>query len=302
MTKIIILLSTYNGAKYLKNQIDSLLSQSYDDFRIIARDDGSSDESLEILKSYNTIELIDSNSNLGSIQSFAILLDYALRETKADYFMFCDQDDVWHKDKISITLSKMHQMQQTFEEMPLLVHTDLEVVDERLHAISSSLMRFQYLNADKDTLRDLVMQNHITGCTMMLNRKLVKKSLPIPNEAIMHDWWIGLVASTFGKIGFIDQPTLGYRQHTHNAVGAKQFDLPFILKKISKKLELYPNTSQAKAFLEHYRDQLDNNEIEMLEAFSVLCEKTWREKRVILLRYRLLKQGFIRNIGLFLKI
>ena len=110
MKRIIILLSTYNGVKYLKNQIDSLMSQSYDDFRIIARDDGSSDESSQILKSYDMIEIVDSQQNLGAKGSFAELLEYAVKHTEGEFFMFCDQDDVWKNDKIEKTLAKMQEM------------------------------------------------------------------------------------------------------------------------------------------------------------------------------------------------
>ena len=119
MNKIIILLSTYNGAKYLKNQIDSLASQTYDDFRIIARDDGSSDESLAILKLYDKIEIVDSRQNLGAKGSFAELLEYAVEHTDGEFFMFCDQDDVWKNDKIEKTLAKIQEMQYECGDIPL---------------------------------------------------------------------------------------------------------------------------------------------------------------------------------------
>lgn len=299
--KVSILLSTYNGEKYLKNQLDSLLLQTYKNIEIIVRDDGSRDDTLEILKSYDTI-LLETNQNLGAIGSFSELLNYAVEYSDANYFMFCDQDDVWNHDKVEKTLKKIKDMEKKFGNIPLLVHTDLEVVDEELTTINSSFMNFQNIDALKNRFSNLLLQNTITGCTTMINRKLANKSLPISSNVIMHDWWIGLVASRFGKIGYIDEVTIKYRQHGKNTVGAKGFDILFIVKSIFKKISLENNISQSKAFLEKFKEELDENAIKMLEKFTTLNQKNWFEKRIVLLKYKLLKQGFIRNLGLFLKI
>ena len=304
MKKINILLSTYNGSKYLKEQLDSLLSQTYKDIEIIVRDDGSSDNTIEILKSYN-IKPIDTKINLGAMGSFEELLKYALQNSNSDYFMFCDQDDVWDTKKVEKTLAKMEEMEKEFGNIPLLVHTDLEVVDEKLNTINSSFMNFQKINPRISKFHNLLIQNAITGCTVMINRKLAQMCLPIPDKAIMHDWWIGLVATQFGKIGYLNESTIKYRQHTSNTIGAKGFSYWGIIKKgfdISYKIKIDTNITQAKAFLEQFRDELDDETIKMLEDFTALEQKSWSQKRTILLKYKLLKQGFIRNAGLFLKI
>ncbi len=299
--KISILLSTYNGEKYLKAQLDSLFSQSYKNFKLIARDDGSSDKTLEILKSYD-IELLPSNENIGVKSSFETLLKYASENSDADYFMFCDQDDVWNQDKVKLTLQKMYEMEKLYKNTPILVHTDLEVVDENLHTINPSFMKLQNLNEKKNRLNNLLIQNTITGCTVMINRDLAKLCLPMSSNAIVHDWWVGLVASYFGKIGYVDDSTIKYRQHTSNTIGAKGFDIGFVLKSISKKVSLGGNISQSKGFFQQFKNELDEDTIEMLEDFTALEQKSWWQKRTILLKYKLLKQGFIRNAGLFLKI
>lgn len=301
MNKIAILLSTYNGGKYLKEQLDSLFSQTYKNFEIIVRDDGSSDKTLEALKCYD-VKLLSSDGNIGIKKSFETLLLYAYENSDADYFMFCDQDDVWDTKKVEKTLAKMEEMEKQFEDTPLLVHTDLEVVDEKLNIINSSFMDFQKIDAMKNEFHNLLIQNTITGCTVMINRKLAQMCLPIPDGAIMHDWWIGLVASKFGKIGYLDESMIKYRQHKSNTIGAKGFNVNFVLKSISKKVSLGGNISQAKAFLKQFRNELDDKTIKMLEDFIVLEQKSWSQKRTILLKYKLLKQGFIRNAGLFLKI
>ena len=301
MKAVVILLSTYNGEKYLKAQLDSLFSQSYKDFKLIARDDGSSDKTLEILKYYD-IELLPSNENLGVKCSFETLLKYAFENSDADYFMFCDQDDVWNQDKIELTLQKMYEMERLYKNIPILVHTDLEVVDENLHTINPSFMKLQNLDEKKNRLNNLLIQNTTTGCTVMINKDLAKLCLPMPSNAIVHDWWIGLVASYFGKIGYLPQSTIKYRQHSQNTIGAKGFDMSFVLKNFQKKQTLDKNISQAKDFLEIFNDKLDKDTKFMLEDFVNLQNKSFFQKRKILLKYNLLKHGFIRNIGLFIKI
>lgn len=312
MSKISILLSTYNGEKYIKEQLDSLFSQTYKDFEIIVRDDISSDKTLEILKSYD-VKIIESIENLGAKKSFSTLLEYALHNGDSDYFMFCDQDDIWNDDKIEKTLIKMQNLEKKYGNIPLLVHTDLEVVDEKLKTIHNSMWEYEYILPKCNRLNRLLIQNTITGCTMMINRKLAKKSFDIPKEAIMHDWWIGLVTGYFGRIGYINESTIKYRQHGNNTIGAKGFQInilrhtlslmkSLIFKDITYLNHIQINIVQAKAFLEQFRNELDDETIKMLEDFTALEQKSWSQKRTILLKYKLLKQGFIRNAGLFLKI
>ena len=298
---ITIIISTYNGEKYLKNQLNSLFLQTFKNFQVLVRDDGSSDNTLEVLKSYD-IKLIKTSKNLGAKESFSELLNYAVANSNSEYFMFCDQDDVWYSDKVEKTLLKIQAMEQECGDIGLLVHTDLEVVDEKLNILNNSFMDFQKIDPMKNNFNNLLIQNTITGCTMLINRKLAQKCLSIPDSAIMHDWWIGLVACQFGNIGYVNEATMKYRQHTSNAIGAKGFDISFILKNMSKKISLAENIFQAKAFLDRYRDKLDKNTIEMLEDFSTIESKSFWQKRKILLKHKLLKQGLIRNIGLLVKI
>lgn len=308
--KILILLSTYNGEKYLKEQLDSLFLQTYQDFKLIVRDDGSKDRTKEILNFYN-IELVDSSKNLGVKKSFETLLKYASENSVAEYFMFCDQDDVWNNDKIEKTLKRMQELETFYgNKIPLLVHADLEVVNKKLETLSDSMWESEHINPRANTLNKLLIQNTITGCTMMINRTLAMKSLDISSKAIMHDWWIGLVATTFGEIGFIEESTMKYRQHGENDTGAKNYNYKNIISKIielffnreSKKIFMNKNIFQAKEFLEEYKDQLDEKSKIMLEDFSTIKEKPYLQRVSIILKYRLFKYGLIRNIGLLLKI
>lgn len=310
--KIVILLSTYNGEKYLKEQLDSIQNQSYQGIEIIARDDVSSDSTVEILKSYG-VKLIETKQNLGAKRSFAELLKYAVANREAEYFMFCDQDDVWYSDKVEKTLSKIHKMENKFGRVPLLVHTNLEIVDENLHTLSSSMWEYEYILPQYNSLNRLLIQNTVTGCTVIINRALAKKCLHIPDNAIMHDWWIGLVASYFGKIGYIEESTIKYRQHSKNTIGAKGFQVNVLMHMLSliKSLlfkdtkyinHMQINITQAKSFLDMFKHELDVEAKTMLQEFTTLEKKTVWQKRAVLWKYKLLKQGLIRNAGLLLKI
>lgn len=301
MAKILVLLSTYNGEKYLKEQLDSLFSQSYKNFKIIVRDDGSIDKTLDILKTYD-IELLQPSVNLGVKKSFEVLLQYACENNDTKYFMFCDQDDIWKSDKIEKTLEKMQELENLYgNKIPLLVHTDLEVVNEDLKTIHYSMWQYEKINPNLNTLNRLLIQNTITGCTTMINNALLKKSLPISKECIMHDWWIGLVVSCFGKIGYIKDCTIKYRQHSKNDTGSKKFDLKYIFKKMNfKDTDKY--VLQAKKFLEAYEKDLDKEKRQLLEDFSTIKEKPYLQRVNIILKYRLFKYGIIRNIGLLIKI
>ncbi len=297
---IVILLSIYNGEKYLKEQFDSLYAQTYKNFKIIAIDDGSQDKSIEILKKYE-VELIKSDKNVGAGKSFSILLEFALQKSDANYFMFCDQDDVWYKDKIEKTLQKMKELELSYKDKPLLVHTDLTVVDENLKLLHNSYWKYQNIDVTKDNFQRLLVENVITGCTIMINKNLATLSSPIPKDIIMHDWWLGLVASYFGKIAYIDEPTMKYRQHGFNDTGAKRFDIKFILSQMKKKHNLSRYTTQANSFLGRFDDKIDNETKKMLEDFVGMKKLSAWGRRRVFLKYGIFKNGFIRNVGLLFR-
>ena len=297
---ISILLATYNGSCYLKEQLDSLYSQTYTNFNILVRDDISADNTLKILSSCD-LKIIPSNKNVGIQRNFSILLEYALQNSDNKYFMFCDQDDIWKKDKIEKTLAKMIFLEKQYGDIPLLVHSDLIVVDNVLQN-NRFFWESEKINPNINSFNRLLMQNTVTGCTVMINRKLAKLALPIPNESIAHDAWFGLVASYFGKIGILNEQTILYRQHNLNSIGAQGFTALYFFNKLLKQNIIQKNAIQAKAFLKIYRDILDEKTIEMLEEFTTLESQSFWQKRKILLKHKLLKQGFLRNLGLLWKI
>ncbi|WP_457786539.1 glycosyltransferase family 2 protein [Geobacillus sp. Geo 8.1] len=299
-----ILLSLYNGERYLEPLLDSLLKQTYQNWKLIVRDDGSTDSSLGIIRNYikrypNKIVLIEDNKKLGPSQSFAELLNYS----NAQYIMFCDQDDIWLPKKIELTLNKMYELESVYKNTPLLVHTDLKVVDEKLRIIDQSFFKFQHLNPELQDLNSLLIQNNVTGCTVMINAELKKLSMPIPKEAIMHDWWVALVASSFGKIGYINTPTILYRQHSNNNIGARKYSFKYFFSRIGKLEDSIQSNrkiiKQSKLFVDLYRDKLSKQQYSLVYNFSTICNKGRLKRIHTLLKYKYRKYGKLRNIGFF---
>ena len=234
-TKIAVLLSTYNGEKFLAEQIDSLLAQSHKNFILVVRDDGSHDRTVSILESYAfnhsvQIRLLSCDGqNLGASGGFAFLIDYVIKNKESlgltsSYMMFCDQDDTWFPEKIERLLTVMLATEaDNNSALPIIVHSDLEVVSEQNTVIAKSLINYQGLEIERNSFPNLVISNLVTGCTALINQSLAEKALPIPKNAIMHDWWLALVAAAFGKLVYLNIPLVHYRQHGNNTIGAKEF-------------------------------------------------------------------------------
>ena len=226
-----ILLAACNGAKYLSKQIDSILDQDSDAWFLTVSDDGSSDDTPKILDFY-TENYPDKIRRVYSGTVFHNARDhffFLLKESVGESVMFCDQDDVWMQDKVSslrVLLKK---------DVPCLVCSDLSVVDEDLSMIDLSMRHYQGIGEDDFTLSRLLFRNAVSGCGCLLNRKLVDKILEIhdPENVIMHDYWTALVASLFGEIVVSEKPTVLYRQHSGNSLGAqKQSGIGYVSRKL----------------------------------------------------------------------
>jgi len=304
-----ILLSTYNSSAYLCDQLDSIVSQTYTDWCVLIRDDGSINDTLNIINKYvdkypGKIILIEADKrNMGPCQSYSSLLECST----ADYIMFADQDDIWIPEKLELCMKKMHKMEKQYDpSFPLLVHTDLKVVDQDLQILQDSFMSYQNISGFRDRTNQLLLQNSITGCTVLINRALKDISIPIPKRACMHDWWLALVASLFGKIGFIDMATVYYRQHAENFLGAQKSDAVYLISKLKNfresKHALNKAIFQSMSLNERYGAMLDSNQKEMVNRFSNILNNGPIKKRLILLKYGIGKFGILRNLGLFLLI
>lgn len=235
-----ILLSTYNGEKYLRQQIESIIAQDYTDWRLLIRDDGSKDGTLDIINGYcqqypGKIELLqDGKGNVGCTKSFEALM-YA---SDAPYLMFCDQDDVWLHDKVGKTVSAVKQAEKD-GHLPVIAHCDQKVVDADLNVLDESFINYSQTNVDlyKKNPLFMVISNYIPGCTICMNNIAKQISLPIGQSALMHDWWIILkTIDNGGKIIDIQEPLMLYRQHGINVCGAthEKFNCAYYLRKTRK--------------------------------------------------------------------
>lgn len=221
MDKIDILLATYNGQEFLREQIDSILNQSYQDFNLIISDDSSEDETYKILKEYekkdSRIRLFRQEKNLGLIQNF----EFLLKQVTSDYFMFSDQDDIWKENKIEKSINKLKQ------EKAALVYTDLEIVDKNLEIIYPSYWKYKniYKKIKKyNNFEALYLNNFVTGCTILAKSNYIKDIVPLPKTSkfMLHDYWTALVIASKDKIAYLDEPTIKYRQHKNNRVGSSK--------------------------------------------------------------------------------
>ena len=220
---IAILLSTYNGERYLIEQLDSLFSQTYSEFKLYVHDDGSSDKTISIIKEYqkryiDQIVIKHDNCRRGAGNSFMWLLD----NVSADYYMFCDQDDVWMPNKIEVSLNQIRQIEdEQGNHVPVGVFTDLTLVDEKLNIIHPSFWKFQNIKPRLTSqFKYLVYGNGVTGCTLMINQAVKTIIQPLPDSIGLHDYWLALLISRHGYLYYYPNPTIYYRQHRNNVAGA----------------------------------------------------------------------------------
>lgn len=229
-----ILLPVYNGKKYLSQQLDSIIEQTYSDWRIIVRDDGSEDDSLKIIKEYaNKLPLkfliiTDTFGNLGP----TACLNKLLYHSSSDYFMFCDQDDLWEPNKIELSMQEMKRLEDGYPEMPILVCSDACCIDENDKLLCRSLFESQKFVDTTDDVHKMLALNIVQGATTMMN-KIVKDIIYEMPQGLYHDWWVAVNVVYFGKVSYIHKPLLRYRQHRFNVVGALDVGPHYLLQKMS---------------------------------------------------------------------
>lgn len=223
---LVIVLSSFNGRQFIRDQINSIRRQTYPDWTLLVRDDGSSDDTVAIVESLAEEDarirlLRDSNGNLGPPASFGMLLTQSL-DSGARYVAIADQDDVWLPSKLAREMELLRDQEAALgPATPLLVHSDLAVVREDLSLLHRSFLEFQGIRHQSHAaLPRLLIQNFVTGSTVVLNRALLEIGVPVP-PVIMHDWWLGLCAAALGQLLYLPEATVLYRQHGSNAQGSQ---------------------------------------------------------------------------------
>jgi len=304
MSQTALLMATYNGARYVESLLDSVLSQTLHP-TVIVRDDGSSDATPQLLASRGDrlTRVEDRLGNVGIMENYNILVG----ATNADYVAFADQDDIWEVDKLAVQMDLMRRMEKRYgPDIPLLVHSDLEVCDEHQCVIDSSLWKFQRLNPQVRSFSRILVQNNVTGCTVLINKALKDLAFPVPSGAVMYDWWLALVASAIGRIGYVSRPLVRYRQHRDNQLGAVRSDLHGALKRFKHTdphVSLRAAQKQAQAFCERFAGRDDMADaLKLAETYATIQKKNYARRVQTLCRCGLWKQDFLRNAGLVLYI
>ena len=261
--KIEILLATYNGEKYVGEQIDSIINQTYNNWELLIRDDNSKDRTLEILKEYEKkdkrIKVIeDKKGNLGFVKNFEELLN----NSKEDWVMFSDQDDYWLENKIEKYVAILNTSSEDILKKPMLIHSNSFICDDNLEIIKDEFINSKIANKYNED--DFYFAYFVQGSTVLINRAIIDLALPFSKNVTVHDRYFHLLAEFLGKRIFINESLIKYRQHSNNKIGAKTS----IISKIFKKR--YFHNEDRELILEiqkKYKDNLGTEQIEKIEKY-----------------------------------
>ena len=226
MKKVQVLLSSYNGQDYISEQLDSILQQQYENLTILVRDDGSTDGTIDILREYaskySNIKFYN-GKNIGVKASFFDLMKNA--DETAAYYCFSDQDDIWLNIKIKRAVDILEQMDNN---RPLLYCCETTLVNKQLNPIPMKIKKYK----KKPCFGNALVENIATGCTCVINQKLIKLIChQLPEFTVMHDWWLYLTASCFGEVYYDEKSYILYRQHGNNQVGIRSNYLDEFIKR-----------------------------------------------------------------------
>ena len=248
--KIEILMATYNGETYIREQIDSIINQTYKNWVLLVRDDNSKDNTVSIIEEYeqkdSRIRLLrDKKGNLGFVRNFEELMANSLE----DFIMFSDQDDYWIENRIEKYIEIITNLSSEDMKKPLLIHSNSFICDKELNIKKEKFIS----NCAEDKEFDIVFFNYIVqGSTALINRKLVNLALPFSSKVTLHDRYLHLLAEFLGKRIFLNQSLMKYRQHDNNKIGASYS----IVKKILKKK--YFNNEDRELILEIRNKYIEN--------------------------------------------
>ena len=294
--KIIVVMSTYNGESFLREQLNSVLSQKGVEISLLVRDDGSTDCTIDILKEYEQKGLLQwyTGENIGAARSFWNLIGVC---EEAEYYAFCDQDDIWDDDKLLCAVEMIEKYEKS--QLPILYFSDVRVVDRNLNLIQEHMvedMPIDYAHA--------LIKNIAPGCTYVFNHKtrnLLKKYDVNQYDLDIHDWQTYRIASCFGKVIFDRATHMSYRQHRDNQIGAKKTGIEEIIEAIHRYNEKKLRNSReicAKRMLNCFKSEMSENNIQITERIA-LYRTNWKLKKAFLCDKRFEFQGIK---GLYFKL
>ncbi len=265
MEKVIVLLSTYNGEKYLEEQLDSLVRQKNVEIQILARDDGSSDRTIEILSCYSKKYDFISYYKGENIKPAKSFLELIVKAEDCPYYALCDQDDVWDEDKLFVAIQQIKKLNS---EKPAMYYGNTRVVDQDLNYIRNSHQN-PLVNERKYSC---LVEALPTGCTMVFNlaaKKLIQKKLP--QYCSMHDTWLYMVCKIFGEVCYDFEPHISYRQHGNNVIGVyKKRSVALYWKSFMRLFNrsLQPRYQNAINFLDCFQNELAGDDMAKIQEIA----------------------------------
>lgn len=304
--RVDIIMSVFNGELYLSEMLASIRGQTYSNWHLIIRNNGSTDSTHMIIdefvrKNPGKVTLINANSNEKFIP---VSFGNALSFSSAEYSMFADGDDVWLPKKIEYSLNAILVAERKHgKHMPLLVHSDLILTNAKLQTIENSMWKSQVLNPERQSLNYVIMHSNACGNTFLFNRALRDLISPIPYQCIMHDYWTSCIAACFGKIVALPDPQILYRQHGNNSCGAHALSFSEIFKKMRNggiRQRLKDKYRLSELLLERFRCRLSVDKIELLEVLASFPEMSWVSKRIAIFKYSLYMNSWKRTFALLL--
>lgn len=299
-----ILMSVYNGEKYLKTQIDSILNQTYTDFKLYIRDDGSKDASAQIIESYNDERIIFfKEKNVGAAESFFELLR---RCADYDYIFFSDQDDVWYPEKLELLLNEIKK----YDDIPTMIFTDFKTIDSDGNLIDESYEKKSALNVTSGevSLEKILVHPYVFGCASVINKKLANVVKNQPQGIEMHDCWISQTACAVGKLIYIPIQSIAHRFHNSNATGrAGSNSFKERLKRITKTFNAQVENSrlrlkQVDILLNTHNDAINSTTKAMLEDIST----SFKRKKIVtvlkLMKHKVVRQRALNTLFFYITV
>ena len=299
---VTILMATYNGDKFLAEQLESILSQQYKNWELVIRDDDSTDSTQNIISDYVNQDSRIKQITFGNLhgtacRNFSQLFDWAYQHKK-QYILFADQDDIWLPDKIEqCVIEILAEEKLNGYNTPLAKYSNFKFIDDRGNLIDKQLKLPSILR-----LQVLLNENYAWGCTMILNQAAINVVKHIPSESVNHDYYIALVLTTFGKISLIGKDLVLYRQHQANVSGnvkrmsfASRFNRYFKNSSVMIR-PLTQNYALVKSFYERYSNELSGQNNLMISSFLNAYKLSFLSLLIVLFKFRIFKIGLGKNV------
>jgi glycosyltransferase involved in cell wall biosynthesis len=297
---ISIAMATYNGEKFLKEQLDSILNQTYKNFELVICDDCSTDSTPQLLNEYKNrdsrIKLFFNNCNLGFKKNFEKAVSFCTGE----YIAFCDQDDVWEKTKLEDSLSNIKDK--------MLLSTDSLLVNSELKSLNRTFkenLGIKSISTDAEFLiKNLIHHSFIQGTTILCSSAFIKRHLPVPEDCVYHDLYFGICAALENSITYLDKTTLLYRQHENNIIGnEKKSKYSFLIPKKYDRNQIEKNAKEKICLINFLLQNVKKPELQKYLTDSKKYYEALPDKKIYTLWYVLkYSEYLIWNITLSRKI